>query len=199
MLNYWQIVWPNHLQGVFKNDRTFAIKTLLLILQHFKHISWACFLFLLPINMPCGGLTNFHIYHRNLLFPFLFCAIVELVFHQGAGWHSKRVFLRDTNNLILWMVNDLICLKIHLHTNLDHPNIQMAVVRPECSCPVFFYARIAVVITLLLPFPLHGLCSAWLWLSDCLISSVDSSVYFLSNSAITWFLFLNITSTASCY
>jgi len=37
---------------------------------------------------------------ENCLF-FLFCAIVELRVPQGADWHSERVFLRDTNNLIL--------------------------------------------------------------------------------------------------
>jgi len=66
------------------------------------------------------------------------------------------------------MFNDLICLKIQLHVNLDPPNIQLAIVRPECSCP-FFYVCVAVVITLLLPFLLHGLYSAWLWLSGCQI------------------------------
>jgi hypothetical protein len=123
--------------------------------------------------------------------------LLNSVFHQEAGLHSERVFLRDTNNLILWRFNDLICLKIQLHANLDIPNIQIAIVRPECSRPLFlcvccccqnFAASVSTswtVFRLTLAF----------WLSDCLISFLDCSVFFCQTLRLHGFCFWILPST----
>jgi hypothetical protein len=125
---------------------------------------------------------------------------VPFLFHQKAGWHSKRVLLRDTNNLISWMVNDLICLKIQLHANFDLPNIQMAIVRPECSCPIFFMCVLLLSQLCCFRFYFMDCVRLALWLSGCQIVWLALwIVLFLSDAAITWFLFPNITFTASGY